>query len=138
MDQLIQYYSVHYKSARWTRTLFFHFMDIADTNSFLLHKELCGEKKNEPMMHRAFLEELTAQLCGITVTAPLATAQSGLLPVAISNQRDASKRATYGRRTCVHCRETRKASQSTPWKCKECVSPVTKGKGCSLLVHKHD
>ncbi|XP_045891389.1 piggyBac transposable element-derived protein 4-like [Micropterus dolomieu] len=118
--QLIQYYSSHHKSMRWYRTLFLHFLDIAATNSFLLHKELCREKQEEPMTHKAFLEELTAQLCGVTVAVPPAKPQSGHIPVAISKQTDASKRASYGRKTCLHCRQTRQANQSTPWKCKEC------------------
>lgn len=76
-DRLIQHYSVHRKSMCWYWTLFFHFLDIAATNSFLLHKELCREKQKEPVTHRVFLEELTAQLCGVTVTVPPARAQSG-------------------------------------------------------------
>lgn len=119
-EQLIHNYSVHHKSMRWYRTLFFHFLDIAATNSYLLHKELCREKQQEPMTHRAFLEELTAQLCGVTVAVAPAQAQSSHLPVAICTQQDISRRASYGRKTCIHCRRTRKVGQSTPWKCKEC------------------
>ncbi|XP_028419488.1 piggyBac transposable element-derived protein 4-like [Perca flavescens] len=119
-NQLIQCYSVHHNSMRWYRTLFFHFLDIAATNSFLLHKELCREKQEEPMTHRAFLQELTAQLCCVTVVTPPAQAHSGHLPVAISEQTELSKRASYGRRTCVHCRKTKQVRQSTPWKCMEC------------------
>ncbi|XP_029295518.1 piggyBac transposable element-derived protein 4-like [Cottoperca gobio] len=119
-DQLIQHYSVNHKTIRWYRTLFFHFLDIAATNSFLLHKELCREKQGQPMTQRAFLQELTAQLCGVTVAVPPAQAHSGHLPVAISAQTDASKRASYGRRTCVNCRQTKQMRQSTPWKCIEC------------------
>ncbi|XP_059213262.1 piggyBac transposable element-derived protein 4-like [Centropristis striata] len=119
-DLSTQCYSVHHKSMRWYQTLFFHFLDIAATNSYLLHKELCREKQEEPMSHRAFLQELTAQLCGVTVTTAPAQAHSGHLPIAISEQSDISKRASYGRRTCVHCRKTKQVRQSTPWKCAEC------------------
>ncbi|TDH12535.1 hypothetical protein EPR50_G00047400 [Perca flavescens] len=83
-NQLIQYYSVHHKSMRWYRTLFFHFLDIAATNSYLLHKELCREKKEEPMSHRDFLQELTAQLCGVTVKTPPGQTHSSHVPVAIA------------------------------------------------------
>lgn len=120
LEQLTQSYSVHHKTSRWYRLLFLHFLEIAATNSFLLHKELCREKHEEPMTHRAFLEELTAQLCGVTVAVPPTKGPSGHLPVPISNQPDASKRASYGRRTCVQCRLIKKEYQSTPWKCREC------------------
>lgn len=120
LGQLTQYYSVHHKTSYWYRLLFLHFLDIAATNSFLLHKELCKEKHEEPMTHRAFLEELTAQLCGVTVAVPPTKGSSGHLPVPISNQPDSCNRVSYGRRTCVQCRLKKKEYQSTPWMCKEC------------------
>ncbi|XP_032371499.1 piggyBac transposable element-derived protein 4 [Etheostoma spectabile] len=119
-DQLIQYYTVRYNSMRWYQTLFFHFMDIAATNGYLLHKELCREKQEEPMSHKDFLEELTAQLCGVTVKTPCAQTHSSHVPVAITKVLDVSRRASNGRKSCINCRQTRKANQSTPWKCKEC------------------
>ncbi|CAL1596266.1 unnamed protein product [Knipowitschia caucasica] len=119
-DQLIQYYSVHHTTKRWYRTLFFHFMDIAATNAYLLHKELSQEKGDKPMTHRGFLEELTAQLCGVSVMVPPVKAPAQHLPVAISEQEDLKKRASYGRRSCAHCRETRHKRQATPWKCLAC------------------
>lgn len=118
-DQLIQYYTVHHR-ASWYKTLFLHFIDIAATNSYLLHKELCKENLQQPMTYRIFLEELTAQLCGVTVDIPSPRAQSDHVPVPTSQQTEASKRASYGRKSCVHCRHTRKVTQSTPWKCKAC------------------
>ncbi|XP_039504222.1 piggyBac transposable element-derived protein 4-like isoform X3 [Pimephales promelas] len=119
-DQLIQYYSVHHKTMRWYRTLFFHFLDIAATNSYLLHKEVCAEKQQQPMTHRAFLEELTAQLCSVTVAVAPTQQQSNHVPVPISDQTETSKKASYGRRQCVNCKQKRQAKQATPWKCKAC------------------
>ncbi|KAK7175582.1 hypothetical protein R3I93_002491 [Phoxinus phoxinus] len=119
-DQLIQYYSVHHKTMRWYRTLFFHFLDIAATNSYLLHKEVCAERQQQPMTHRAFLEELTAQLCGVTVSVLPTQQQSNHVPVPTSDQTEASKKASYGRRQCVNCKQTKQVKQATPWKCKAC------------------
>ncbi|XDV17603.1 hypothetical protein PO909_023437 [Leuciscus waleckii] len=65
-DQLIQYTSAHHKAHRWYKTMFLHFVDIATCNSYILHKELCEEQKSTPLTHRAFTEELCAQLAGVT------------------------------------------------------------------------
>ncbi|XP_018534152.1 piggyBac transposable element-derived protein 4 [Lates calcarifer] len=119
-DQLIQYYSVHHTTMRWYRTLFYHFLDIAATNAYILYKELCKEKGQTAVTHRGFLEELTAQLCGVTVTVSPAKAPEQHLPVAISEQAETSKRASYGRRGCVLCRNSAQKKQATPWKCQVC------------------
>lgn len=119
-EHLVQYFSTHYESVRWYRSVFYHWLDIAARNSFILHKELCREKQEEPMTLRAFLEELTAQLCSIMITSPAARAEHGHIPVVISDQTESSKKASYGRKTCILCRQTRKVHLSTPWKCKEC------------------
>jgi len=44
-DQLIQYYSTHCKRARWYRTLFMHFVDIATTNSYILHCDVSNTQQ---------------------------------------------------------------------------------------------
>ena len=42
VNQLIGSYSPWRKSRKWHLTVLDHFLDIAVTNSYLLHKELCG------------------------------------------------------------------------------------------------
>ncbi|CAL9684196.1 unnamed protein product [Knipowitschia caucasica] len=95
-------------------------MDIVATNAYILHKELCTEKGETPLSHLRFLEELTAQLCGVSATVPPVKAPAEHLPVPVSQQEDPSRRASYGRKSCVHCRTTKQKIQSTPWKCETC------------------
>ncbi|GLD62686.1 piggyBac transposable element-derived protein 4 [Lates japonicus] len=65
-DQLIQYYSVCRKTNKWYRTLLWHFVDIATTNSYILYKEQCSASKKKPMSHLEFMEELAAGLWCLT------------------------------------------------------------------------
>ncbi|KAL1247914.1 hypothetical protein QQF64_023290 [Cirrhinus molitorella] len=60
-DQLLQYYAAQHKTMKWYRKVFLHFLDIAATNAFILHKELYGN-----MNHSQFMEELIAELCGVS------------------------------------------------------------------------
>ncbi len=114
-DQLIGYYSSWKKSRKWYMTVLHHFIDIAVTNSYLLHKQLCNSKEEQPMTHQAFQEQLTAELCGVSLQPARESYQH--LPVAISGT-VGSKKATQGRRKCRLC------GKCTPFMCEACQVPL--------------
>ncbi|KAJ8262288.1 hypothetical protein GJAV_G00164750 [Gymnothorax javanicus] len=64
-DALIKYYSVAHKTMRWYKTLFFHFVDIAVVNAYLLHKDLAQSQNTKPVSQKMFREELCLQLVDI-------------------------------------------------------------------------
>lgn len=51
---------IKYYTAQWYRNLFYRFLDITITNRHILHKE----QETKSLSHEAFMEELTADLCG--------------------------------------------------------------------------
>ncbi|XP_039521764.1 piggyBac transposable element-derived protein 4-like [Pimephales promelas] len=115
-DQLLQYNTTQQKTMKWYRKVFLHFLDIASTNSFILHNELHGN-----LSHKEFMEQLITELCGVSQkTAPKRT-NSDHVPVPgaklTSDDRDV---ATAGRRTCVHCKVVRGKRLDTAWKCQAC------------------
>lgn len=63
---------------KWYRRLFLHFLDISATNAYILHKELM---KQDSMTQKAFMEELIAQLCGVTQKTPVKKASVVHVPV---------------------------------------------------------
>nr|XP_023651886.1 piggyBac transposable element-derived protein 3-like isoform X2 [Paramormyrops kingsleyae] len=122
-DRLIQYYSAQHKTMKWYRKLFLHFLDIAATNAYILHEELSALVQKKPMSHKDFMEELIVQLCGCTRKYPQQS-HSEHVPVPVNPVNpDVGKVASYGRRTCMLCREAGQR-QNTPWKCQACDVPL--------------
>ncbi|XP_041961435.1 piggyBac transposable element-derived protein 4-like [Alosa sapidissima] len=80
-DQMINAYSVLRKTQKWWKTLFFHFVDIAVVNSFLLFQD--WQRSNATSGHTLerysqinFRENLARQLAGIHVDALLQSQSS--------------------------------------------------------------
>lgn len=69
-DQMFGTNSVHRKTRRWPMTVFQHLLDIAVTNSYILHKELLMAKQQKPLTRQAFQEELCAKLLGVPLAGP--------------------------------------------------------------------
>ena len=114
-DQLIQYYTTQHRTVKWYRKLFLHFLDIAATNAYLLHRELMQNMQKDSMTHKTFLEELTAQLCSVTVkTEKTPVKNVSNVPI---HKPFCGPRAY--RKVCVYCK-TQGKKVKTPWMCKVC------------------
>ncbi|XP_056096003.1 uncharacterized protein LOC130099793 [Rhinichthys klamathensis goyatoka] len=99
-DQLLQYYSAQHKTMKWYRKIFLHFLDIAATNAFLIHKELCGN-----MTHKEFMEQLIAELCGVSQKVAPKQCSSDHIPIPGAElTSDAKDISTVGRKSGVLCK----------------------------------
>ncbi|KAL7379650.1 hypothetical protein ABVT39_003355 [Epinephelus coioides] len=128
-DQLIGSYSSGRKSKKLYLTVLHHSIDIAVTNSYLLHKELCGRLEQQPMTHQAFQEQLIGELCGVPSQRVPESYQH--IPVAIVEGVSGSKKATEGRRKCKLC------GKCTPFMCEACKVPlcVIVDRNCHKIFH---
>ncbi|XP_039546208.1 uncharacterized protein LOC120492126 [Pimephales promelas] len=64
-DCLLEYYNVLHKSTNWYKAFFFHFLDIAVVNSFILHQNLAKAKIKTPLTHKLFREALVSELASV-------------------------------------------------------------------------
>lgn len=137
-DQLIQYYSAHRKTSKWYKTMLLHFLDIASTNAYILHRELSRTKTQQPMMHKDFMVELVCQLCGVDVAGIPRNRKANHVPVPITTVTDASQKASKGRLKCQRCFHAENKRRDTPWKCQACdvALCVVVDRNCFLMWHK--
>uniref|UniRef100_A0A668SDX1 PiggyBac transposable element-derived protein domain-containing protein n=1 Tax=Oreochromis aureus TaxID=47969 RepID=A0A668SDX1_OREAU len=118
-DQMLGTHSVHRKTRRWHITVFQHFLDIAVTNSYIIHKELCATQQQKHQSRQEFQEALCAHLLGVSLNPECPPAPStNHFPVPTSSMEGQSKEsmATQGRRKCTLCK------RKTPWQCEQCGS----------------
>ncbi|XP_032438213.1 uncharacterized protein LOC116732267 isoform X2 [Xiphophorus hellerii] len=99
------------------KTVLHHFIDIAVTNSYLIHKEMCAQLEQKAPKHQAFQEQLTVALCGVEPQAAPTTSYRHL-PVAIFEGASVEDKATKGRRKCKLC------GKCTPFMCEACKLPL--------------
>ncbi|XP_049445727.1 piggyBac transposable element-derived protein 4-like isoform X1 [Epinephelus fuscoguttatus] len=111
-DALIGYYKVLHKTQKWYKTFFYHFMDTAIVNAFLLHKEIAKGKGETPLHQKAFRETLAKELGEASSTPKPAPRGAHHKPVHITAH------SSSGRLKCRHC------YAKTPVKCSFCDVPL--------------
>ncbi|XP_056122919.1 piggyBac transposable element-derived protein 4-like [Rhinichthys klamathensis goyatoka] len=61
-DALVGYYKILRKTRKWYRSIFYHFIDIAVVNAFLLHQQLAAAYNQRAKTQREFREDLIMEL----------------------------------------------------------------------------
>lgn len=115
-DALIGYYTVSHKTRKWYRTYFYHFVDIAIVNAFILHRQMACMKNQKPLTQKQFrehlVEELTVLVRADVPSSPSFEDENRHLPGNFASD------STKGRRRCRVC------SQRTPVFCKTCSAAL--------------
>ena len=121
-DTLLGYYGVLHKTRKWYKTFFFHFIDIAIVNSFILHKEMIQAHRKDHLTQKKFRETLQLQLADISKMPwqeELVTLAQPVAPPAHCMVAFYSTDATSSRRACRLCKQAGKRVK-TPAYCTKC------------------
>ncbi|XP_054620433.1 exosome complex component RRP42 isoform X2 [Dunckerocampus dactyliophorus] len=135
-DALIRYYSVRQKTMKWYKTFFYHFIDIAVVNSFLLYKELF-KLRGDPyklLTHKGFREQLCKEMLALAKSSeptPRSPLRDTCMPVYYGED------ATASRRYCKRCHDAGNKRVKTPIHCRKCLVPLclTSRKNCFAEWH---
>ncbi|KAK7153232.1 hypothetical protein R3I93_011203 [Phoxinus phoxinus] len=136
-DALIGYYNVLHKTQKWYKTFFFHFIDIAVVNSFILHQQLCKSQNKSHLTQKEYRETLVSELVSIATLsnaspAPKKSTSCDPEPSTSNPNKtnvDSTNEpcwpeyygsdATSGRRVCVFCKLSG-LKVKTPVYCSKC------------------
>ncbi|XP_062275925.1 piggyBac transposable element-derived protein 4-like [Scomber scombrus] len=141
-DALMGYNSVSHKTMKWYKTFFYHFLDIAVVNSFLLHKELLKLRNPaQTKLHtqKTFREQLLKEMLkfaeGSAATPPPAAnppPATTCMPVYYTS--DDSDRI---RKHCKRCLKAGIRRVKTSLYCRKCLVPLCLNakKNCFQLWH---
>ncbi|XP_055074466.1 piggyBac transposable element-derived protein 4 [Misgurnus anguillicaudatus] len=130
-DALIGYYTVLHKTRKWYRSFFYHFVDIAVVNAFILHKHVAKSKNQKPMTQKEFREALVSELAE-TEPLPLPSQVRKDAPKNLHLPKYISGDSTVGRRSCRVCHS------KTPVKCVSCDASLclVSTRNCFTIWHK--
>nr|XP_020481108.1 piggyBac transposable element-derived protein 4-like [Monopterus albus] len=117
-DALISYYNILHKTKKWYKTFFYHFVDIAVVNAFILHRHMRRANGDEPMTQKAFRETLVLEL-GACSHSLVSTSASTSTPTSAS----AKHRPKYISEDSKTRRRCRRCHQKTPYVCLACMVP---------------
>jgi hypothetical protein len=143
-DQLLNKYNMLRKTNKWWKTLFFHFIDIARVNSYILFQDWRKQNPDLEILNRSksfsqldFTIELIRQLANIDdfAQAPTATRPKikntchNILPIMVPSNK---------RKNCKHCYSLYKLERKSRVYCSACNTFLCfqEDRNCLLLYHK--
>ena len=150
-DMLVQCYQVLRKTRKWYKTIFYHCLDIAAVNAFVLYKEMAVSLGHKPVPQKLFRKCIACQLVGdnsivhlfqhgggdgnggADANPPREAADRNYVeqndahcpvPISIPGDQDKANRSTTSRKNCSFCYTGDKKEVRTPWKCLKCNTPL--------------
>ena len=140
-DQLINKYNMLRKTNKWWKTLFFHFIDIARVNSFILFQDFRQKNSDIPELNRSrrygqldFTEELIRQLGQLSGVEEIPSAMD---KIRFTKHNIVHVYCTK-RTNCKLCYLTDKCERRIQTKCDKCNVYLcfTSTRNCLLKYHE--
>ena len=125
-DQLINKYNVLRKTNKYWKTLFFHFIDIARVNSYILFEEwrktnpnmFTNKKRPKKYLQLQFTEELIRDLCKLAEFQEVPLADNAKITVSTCYKIDPQYSDKF--RNCTYCYKKSKVEHKVKTMCGAC------------------
>ena len=103
-DQLLQYFQTRRKTHKYWKTLFYHCIDIATTNAYILYRESLPSSQRSKYDHKKFLADLVNDLLSASMLTTPVVSPMGRCP---RSDVRAPHRLTFGngRKYCVRANQ---------------------------------
>ena len=129
-DQLMSYYGFSHRTIKWWRRAFFHLVENAIVNAYILYR--LSTQQGRKLDHKHFRIELAKQLLGDADghANPPSRRLNALPPLARLTERHFLERVppcTSGRISqpvCVVCSNKGRGKKTTTYQCKQCKLPM--------------
>ena len=128
-DQLLSYYGLSHRTVKWWRRAFFHLLDLAIVNAYIMYSE--APHTGRPLTHEQFRIELskgllTSVAVNVMEDAPQSTGPSArpLPPLARLTERHFPGRLPRQSNCAVCSGKKGRGRKTTTYMCKECNLPM--------------
>lgn len=133
-DQLVNYHKIARQTKKYWKTLFFHLLEISNTNAFILHKLMLISNQKKIITENKFRDNLILQIIaryGFSSRSAASTTPSS--SVAYRSLHSSMAMSSEKRRQCAVCKgRPSRACQDCPFMPALCQ---TASKNCHALWH---
>jgi hypothetical protein len=128
LDSIVEFYSVYFRSKRWTIRLGSWCIDVAGATGYI-HAKYLGMERNHECLHAYWIEQIIDGLIELSGVLPIQNTPSQIHSLKHVGHKN-------NRKMCVVCYEKDKSQKKTYFKCDLCDVGLCSKTNCFKIYHE--